>query len=207
MVELTHAQIDQLQELICRRIENKTLQSEILDHCCCSIKSLMEKGKNFDEACQEALCLLHPAGLSEIEMDVQIALNQIIPLIMKKTLFFSGIIATFAISAGLLFKFMKWPEGQLLMLIGNLFLLFSMIGLLIQLIRFPAAFKGISFKRTLIGTIAGLLISTGLIFKIMHWPSANIQFTLGMGLLIVFFLPIFFWEIYSKEILNKQVIR
>jgi hypothetical protein len=158
MVELTHAQIDQLQELICRRIENKTLQSEILDHCCCSLESLMEKGKNFDEACQEALCLLHTAGLSEIEMDVQIALNQIIPLIMKKTLFFSGIIATFAISAGLLFKFMKWPEGQLLMLIGNLFLLFSMIGLLIQLIRFPAAFKGISFKRTLIGTIAGLLI-------------------------------------------------
>jgi hypothetical protein len=207
MVELTNAQIDQLQELICKRIEDKTLQSELLDHCCCSIESQMDKGKNFDEACQEALRLLHPAGLSEIEMDVQIALNQIIPLIMKKTLFFSGIIATFAISAGLLFKFMKWPEGQLLMLIGNLFLLFSMIGLLIQLIRFPAAFKGISFKRTLIGTFAGLLISNGLIFKIMHWPSANIQFSLGMGLLIVFFLPIFFWEIYSKEILNKQAVR
>lgn len=87
MVELTEAQIDHLNDLICSKIESKTLRSEILDHCCCSIESLMEKGKSFDEACQEALCLLHPAGLSEIEMDVQIALNQIIPLIMKKTLF------------------------------------------------------------------------------------------------------------------------
>lgn len=205
MVELTNAQIDHLQELICRKIESKTLRSEILDHCCCSIESQMGRGKNFNEACQEALRLLHPVGLSEIELDVHIALNQIIPIIMKKILFFSGFIATFAISASLMFKFMKWPEGQLLMLIGNVFLLFSMIGLLIQLLRFPAAFKGLTFKRTLIGTIAGLLISTGLIFKIMHWPWANIPFTLGMGLLIVLFLPLFFWEIYKKEILNKQV--
>ncbi len=199
MVELTEAQIYYLNNLICSKIESKTLRSEILDHCCCSIESLMEKGKSFDEACQEALCLLHPAGLSKIEMDVHFALNQLIPLFMKKLLYLSGFIATFSLGVGMLFRFMHWPRADELLIAGNLFLMFTMLSLLTQLLRFPAAFQGLTYARTLSGVIAGILIAVGSIFKIFHWPTANIQFIVGMVILTVVFIPLFFWQLYQRE--------
>ena len=47
------------------------------------------------------------------------------------------------------------------------------------------------------GFIATFLISTGLLFKFMHWPYANIIFFTGSLILIFIYLPIVFYHKYK----------
>lgn len=203
MAELTENQIEQVIVHLEHQIERKLLRNELIDHCCCAVEELLDKGHSFDDALRRAIHNLHPNGLSAIETDVQIALNQIIPLLMKKLLYFSGFIASFSLGAGLLFRFMHWPGVTEIMLMGNLFLFLTMVSLLVQLLRFPSAFQGLTYARTLSGVIAGMLIAVGMVFKMFHWPSANIQFMLGMVILTVVFIPLFFWQLYQREMRNS----
>jgi len=41
------------------------------------------------------------------------------------------------------------------------------------------------------------LISTAVLFKIMHWPSASIMLVTGVALLNFGFLPVFFYQKYK----------
>ncbi|PQJ13163.1 hypothetical protein CJD36_003320 [Flavipsychrobacter stenotrophus] len=54
--------------------------------------------------------------------------------------------------------------------------------------------------RVIAGFVAGVLISSGSMFKIMYLPSANIQTMLGMVVLNFVFLPIFFYQLYKQSI-------
>ena len=61
-------------------------------------------------------------------------------------------------------------------------------------------------KRTvyLSGFIASFLVSTGVMFKIMHWPYAGMILFSGFTILNFVFLPTFFYYKYknSSKILN-----
>ena len=52
----------------------------------------------------------------------------------------------------------------------------------------------------LMGYIAASLITTGILFKIQHWPLASIIFIVGIGLLHFGFLPLYFIDKYRKSI-------
>ena len=125
---------------------------------------------------------------------------------MKKSISISGILCANLMMFGSMFKVMHWPGTNVMLIFAVL--LFCFVFLPMALVN--------NYKRqeedkkyfalhvtTLFVFFIGIM---GVLFKIMHWPSANIQFTLGMGLLIVFFLPIFFWEIYSKEIQTPEAL-
>ncbi|KAF2518814.1 hypothetical protein E0W68_08560 [Flavobacterium salilacus subsp. salilacus] len=49
----------------------------------------------------------------------------------------------------------------------------------------------------IVGYIAATLISTGFIFKMMHWPGAGILLASGFLVLIVIFFPVFFYTRYK----------
>lgn len=49
------------------------------------------------------------------------------------------------------------------------------------------------------GYIVATLISTGFIFKMMHWPGASILLTIGFAILILMFLPVFFYRRYKSS--------
>jgi hypothetical protein len=54
--------------------------------------------------------------------------------------------------------------------------------------------------RSYAGITSGVLIAVGGMFKIMHWPWANIQMVAGMFLLITLVVPAYFWQLYKSEI-------
>jgi len=62
--------------------------------------------------------------------------------------------------------------------------------------------RKIIMKKTmyLIGYIALFLSTTGLLFKLQHWPGAAIILTLGIALLNFGFLPMYFYDRYKKAI-------
>ncbi len=47
------------------------------------------------------------------------------------------------------------------------------------------------------GYIAAILSSTGLLFKLQHWPGAAVLLTLGIVLLNFGFLPLYFYDRYK----------
>ena len=62
--------------------------------------------------------------------------------------------------------------------------------------------KEMTMKKTmyLIGYVAALFISTGLLFKIQQWPGAAIVLTLGIVLLNFTFLPMYFYRKYKQVV-------
>lgn len=45
-------------------------------------------------------------------------------------------------------------------------------------------------------SIAGIV--TGILFKAMHWPGANLSFFIGCVLFVIAFLPLFFYQRYQN---------
>lgn len=52
----------------------------------------------------------------------------------------------------------------------------------------------------LMGFLAVFAITTGMLFKIMHWPWAGIILVTGVLLLNVGFLPMYFFDRYKKAV-------
>lgn len=44
------------------------------------------------------------------------------------------------------------------------------------------------------GFLASFLLSSGIMFKMMHWPTANIQIFIGFLVLNFAFLPVYFYQ-------------
>ena len=64
--------------------------------------------------------------------------------------------------------------------------------------------QAIRIKRMLhlISTLAVLLILTGLLFKMMHWPYATILLFSGCVVFILIVIPTFFYDRYKSSIHN-----
>lgn len=62
--------------------------------------------------------------------------------------------------------------------------------------------RRIIMKKTmfLFAYIAAFLITTGLLFKLQHWPMASILLTLGIVILNLGFLPVYFYDRYKRSI-------
>ena len=56
----------------------------------------------------------------------------------------------------------------------------------------------------IINLLTGLLIVTGSLFKIMHWPYASWMLFIGFILLIVLALPLYFYSQYKDKSLKYQ---
>lgn len=49
------------------------------------------------------------------------------------------------------------------------------------------------------GFIAAFFISSGSVFKFMHWPGASIMLVVGFTVMNLIFLPVFFYHRYKSQ--------
>jgi hypothetical protein len=197
---LSDFQYERLRNLVAQSVKDSLLQNELSDHLCCSVEDKIGKGFDFEPALEIALAELCHGKLSEIESQTVFLLTLTNSYPMKKSIYLSGFLATVFILLGLVFRTMHWPESALILLFGNLALLFCMLLLLIKkrnISGFTLALK------MYISILSGILIAVGSIFKIMHWPGANIQMIAGMFLLITIVVPAYFWKLYKDSLLTS----
>ena len=119
---------------------------------------------------------------------------------MKKILFFSGFATTFLLTTGFTFKQLHWPGANVLLTLGNSGLIFTILLIASNGIRQASNHTTAFNVRIFTGVIAALLIAMGSLFKLFHFPSANIQFVLGILLLNFVFLPLFFYQLYKQSV-------
>ena len=198
-MDLRDDQFEQVSLLVNRSVSMHTLRVELLDHLCCHIEAQLDLGISFEAALNEAILQLSPEGLTAVEERTVFLLTFKKQLTMKKLLYFSGFLTSLFTLTGFVFRTMKWPGASQFWFLGNCFLLFSMIFILVIFKRNYAFINGNARVRSLSGAIGGLIAATGSIFKFLHYPGANVLFIIGSAILIFVFLPILFIQLYKND--------
>ncbi len=194
MYTINDKQIDFiLNDIRARGVEMEDLQYNLLDHVCCMIEQNLEANGDFENFYQKTIRQFYKHELWEIEEET-IAL-QIFKhyYTMKKLMIGTGIISAVLMIVGIFFKFMHWPGASAVLVLG---ITISSLLFLPLLFTLKVKEKKQTKEKVIVGvgTLAGILLSFGILFKVMHWPGANVM---GMGavmMMLVVFLPVYFFS-------------
>jgi len=200
MFSLTEEQIAFIEnDIKVRGITSSDLSIDLLDHICCLIENKLDGYRNFDSVYQETILLFGEKGLKEIQDETNRLLTFKHYYIMNATMKISGYISSLMILFGAFFKFNHWPGANALLVVGMFFLTVLFLPLLFILKFKSSAESNRSVVLSSIAFVSALLICLGILFKIMHWPNAQMLTIAGGLLLLLGYLPIYFISIYKNE--------
>lgn len=193
MYSLTNEQIDFISDDIrARGVTLVSLQQDLLDHICCVVEHNLEPDGDFEGFYRSQIKTFYKSELVEIEKETITLLTLKNYYVMKKIMLVSGGISTAAMTVGLLLKFLHLPGASVLILLGVVLLSLVFLPLLFTL-------KIREKQRTRdkviigIGTFATIMISFAILFKMMHWPGANVIGALALMIMLLIFLPVYFF--------------
>lgn len=194
MYRLSEQQIDFiLSDISARGVEMESLQQNLLDHICCIIEHELEENGDFERFYEKTVKTFYKDALWEIEEETLQLLTFKNYYTMKKTMIVSGTFSAATISIGIFLKFMHWPGASVMIVLG---ILISSLVFLPLLFTIKAKEKqNTKDKITLaIASLAGTLISLSVLFKVMHWPGANLMGTIFIALMVLVYIPVYFFS-------------
>ena len=204
MGHITDEQVDLvLRAIIADGVTDRNLQNDLLDHYCCHIGAAMDAGIDFDTAYANAFHAITPNGMHEIQEELFFLLTFKTQTSMKRIIFGFGFLAAFLVSAGLLFKTTHWPHSTGILFSGFCALTITSLALFINSLKYRKLHPLGYNVRTIVGFVSAFPTAVGSIFKILHYPGANILMESGMVLLTVAFIPMLFWQMYKQSLALK----
>ena len=203
MYQLSDQQMDWILDDIRRRgIETEDLQANLLDHICCIIESELEENGDFGQFYSSVITRFYKRELIEVEEETQSLLLFKNYYTMKKIMMTSGTIAAACTALGILLKFIHLPGASIFILLGIVSFSLVFLPLLLTLrIRERKEIKEQIIVVT--GVISGMLLSMAVLFKIQHWPFANIMGFTSVIMFALLFLPLYFFTGIRNPI-NKE---
>jgi len=191
---ISDTQIDYiLDDISARGVGMVSLQQDLLDHICCVIEHNLEADGDFESFYQTTVSTFYKKELAEIEAETINLLTHKNYYVMKKIMLASGAFSVAMLTFGIFFKFMHWPGAAVCLLLGIFSLSFIFLPLMFTLKAKEQQSKNDKIIAG-IGTFSAILISLGILFKIMHWPGANVMCSLALGIMLVVFLPVYFFS-------------
>lgn len=198
MYRISDEQIDYIiNDIRARGVDMESLQQNLLDHMCCVIEQNLKEGEDFEKFYQTTIKTFYKEALWEIEEETIQLLTFKNYYKMKKIMISSGIFSAITLSVGILFKFMHWPGAAICILLGIVSASFIFMPLMFTL---KAKEKQHTKDKLVIGigALAATLISLSTLFKVMHWPYANLLGTVSVVIMLALFLPIYFFSGIQK---------
>lgn len=190
---LNEKQIDFILNDIRRNgVELEDLQSNLLDHICCIIEQELEENGDFEQFYFSTIKKFYKNELREIEEETISLLTFKNYYVMKKTMLVSGVVSASFLTLGIILKFLYMPGAAVGIVLGIGGMSFVFLPLLFLLkIKEQKETK----NKVLIGlgTFAGILMTLGILFKIMFWPGANMMALTSLLILLFVFLPVYFF--------------
>lgn len=182
-----------LDDISARGVKMVSLQQDLLDHVCCIIEQNLEDDGDFEEFYYSTISTFYAKELYEIEAETIHLLIHKNYYVMKKIMLCSGSFSASLLSVGILFKFMHWPGAAVIIFAGVLVLSFVFLPLLFTL---KAKEKKETKAKIVIGlgALASIALSLGVMFKIMHWPFANVLCLSALFIMVFLFLPIYYFS-------------
>ncbi len=193
MYTLSEQQIDFiLRDIKSRGVEMEDLQVSLLDHICCLIESELEPGGDFESFYRKTIPRFFKKELREIEEETLLLLTFKNYYAMRKTMITTGAISVVSMVLGSFFKIMHWPGANVMLLLG-----IALASLVFLPLMFILKTKEANSSRDKIvlgaGVVFGILVSVSTLFKVLHWPGANIMWFLSLGILFFVYIPVYFF--------------
>lgn len=116
---------------------------------------------------------------------------------MKKFTYQFGLISALVVIIGSVFKSLHWPGSGIILTLGILLIVLGFLPL-----YFTTSYKEQPERKNplyaVVGYITLALLLLGALFKVMHWPGANITIYTSFGFLIVGFMPLYVVNVFQK---------
>ncbi len=192
MAELSNREIEILNREIDKQgLTYTQLQKELLDHLCCDIEAKMDEGLEFLKAFEEVQSRLENNRIQEIQEETLLLINQKYRM-MKKFMYVLGTIAPSLLILGAFFKLQHWPGASILIVLGAFLLgaVYLPVFAMVSMRDTRKKEKKVNKTLYVAGVITGFIFITGVLFKIMHWPGANVALTTSVLLTVVLFIPV-----------------
>jgi hypothetical protein len=194
MYTLSEQQIDFiLNDIKSRGVVMEDLQLNLLDHICCIVENELNLDDDFDQFYQEIIPRFFKKELKEIEEETILLLTFKNYYTMKKIMLISGIFSVTTFLIGSFLKFMHLPGASILLFLGIMTL-----SLLFLPLMFALKIRDVNTTREKlvagIGTLSGMLVSISILFKVMHWPFANMLGGCALFVFVFIFIPLYFFS-------------
>jgi hypothetical protein len=194
MIVLNEEQVQYiLRDLESKGIDMEELRFSLLDHICCVLEEELDDPGEFRGHYEKVLPRFFKRQLSEIQEETELLIRFKHYYAMKRTMIISAGITAFTFITGALFKIMHWPGASVMILLSIVTLCFVFLPILFL---FKTKETNSTREKITLGvaTIFGITISLATLFKIMHWPGANLMWLSSLGFLFFIFLPLFFFS-------------
>jgi len=198
MPELRFSEIETITADVNRQeITFSHLADELIDHICCEVEAIMQKGLEFEEAYKMVKEKIGPRRIKEIQEETLYAVDKKYRT-MKNLMKISGVAGTILVGFAALFKIQHWPMAGIMATLGAFTLAFlfmpsSLIVLWKETHNMKRLFLFVSSFFT------GFLFIAGTLFKIQHWPFAGMMLTLAAAIGVFCFVPALLYSKLSVE--------
>jgi hypothetical protein len=194
MYTLSDTQIDFILNDIRRNgVELEDLQYNLLDHICCIIEQNLEENGDFEQFYFSTRKMFYKHHLKEIEEETISLMTYKNYYMMKKIMIISGIVSVALMTIGIVFKFQHWPGAAVCIVLGV-----GVISLVFLPLMFLLKIKEQTQVKdkalTGLGTLAAICLTLGVLFKVMHWPGANMLSIIALAFLMCLYLPVYFFS-------------
>ena len=193
MIVLSEKQVQFIHDDLLRNgIEMEDLRLSLIDHICCVLENEMTEDDQFEVFYSRIIPRFYHRNLEEIQEETKLVLTFKNYYAMKNVMIRSGAFTAICFTAGILFKLMHWPGAAALQLAS--IAVFSFLFLPI-LFLFKTKEVDLRSQKIIIGiaTVFCFMFGMSTLFKLMHWPFANILWLSCLGILLFVFLPLFFF--------------
>lgn len=205
MEYLTEKHISEITTLIrAKGVEMEELLYDLVDHVCCMVEEKMEQGENYTSALEKSMSSFGNNGIRDIQEETTYLLTKNI-LVMRKTMHTIGISSALLLLLGSIFKIQHWPGAGLMYVMGGGLLCFFFMPLFLT-VRIKEKAGKLNIWTNVLGILSGIAVCFGILFKIMHWPFANILMDSGGFILLLIFLPLYVYNSYKNKQLKTGTI-
>jgi hypothetical protein len=205
MEYLTEKHISEITTLIkAKGVEMEELLYDLVDHVCCMIEEKMEQGKNYPSALDETMSSFGNKGIRDIQEETTYLLTKNI-LVMRKTMHIIGITSAIMLLLGSIFKIQHWPGAGVMYVLGAAALCLIFMPLYLT-VRIKEKVGKLNTWTNVVGVISSIALCFGILFKIMHWPMANMLMNIGGIVLVLIFLPLYIYNSYKNKQLKTSTI-
>ncbi len=192
MVQLSDEQVNIIQERIIQDgVTDSGLQNDLLDHYCCYVEEEIGKGSGFEAAYAAAFRAISPNGMHEIEEELNFILTFKKQTVMKRTILITGALTVALYILGITGKYLHLPGSgvTITLAIGIASLLFIPLVFMLK-----AREKQKTSEKVLwaIGSLFASVLTLSVLFKVQHWPGANVMGVTSVAILMMVYLPYYF---------------
>lgn len=183
MALLNDEDIDWIKQLIAKNgITDLDMADSILDHLCCMAESRDINQHQWKSFIETEIQRMHPISLKSLEEEKDIIIQQLKKQTMKKTTLALMATSVTLLVAGTVFKVLHLPGASMIIVLG------VGIGSIAALASTLQQMKNERSALFSLLSIFAVSFSLGCLFKIQHWPFANILMlsaVLGISFLYV----------------------